>query len=185
MGVLQKKLIPYKFYKLEELGTLNDAISSIKIKRGYYATLAQLPDGTGYSRIFIAHDEDLSVERLPSSLDNKVSFIRVIPWKWPNKKGYPHGIGAADQFNAGWNYGWTAGGNSTANVEYVPLSWSGGTKLNAKQNVTHVLGPNEPDRPDQANISVEKALELWPGLMKNRLENRITISFRWWVGMVV
>ena len=50
------------------------------------ATLAVNENGTGYSKVFIASEEDLEVHSLPTKLNNAVSFIRVIPWNWVSKK---------------------------------------------------------------------------------------------------
>ncbi len=169
-GGKSKKLQPYVYYKVDELGDLNDAISSVKIKRGYYVTLAQNEDGTGYSRVFIADSEDKALEKLPFGLNNSASFVRVIPWRWPHKKGYPHGH--EEKLNSAWKYNWSAGKSSTLNVEYVPikqkLHWPSNSAFDRK-GVTHLLGMNEPDRPDQANCSVEAALKIWPSLMATGL----------------
>src|ERR1035437_2814589 len=70
------------------LGTkFDNKIRSIKLKRGYMVTLATSSDGTGYSRVFIAADQDLQLPVLPDLLDLKISFIRVLDWEWVSKKG--------------------------------------------------------------------------------------------------
>ena len=69
------------------LGTkFNNKIRSFRLKRGYMVTLATNADGTGYSRVFIADNQDLIVPALPDLLDNKISFIRVFEWEWISKK---------------------------------------------------------------------------------------------------
>ncbi len=79
--------------------------------------------------------------------------------------------------NAQWFYSW--GGDRPANipkgVSFVPMDWGyyGNKdnnlvnwldKVKAQPNTRFLLGFNEPDGKDQANLSVEKALEGWPYL---------------------
>ncbi len=167
------KFKPYTFYYDTNLKDMDNTINSFTVKRGYYVTMAQNGDGTGYSKVFIADKEDLVIDTMPAGLENKVSFIRVIPWRWPHKKGWTSGRGAAEALNCSWHYNWSAGGESTLNIEYIPikqkLHWPSNEQIRAKKNTTHLLGLNEPDRPDQANCSVEEALEIWPDLMATGL----------------
>lgn len=46
----------YIYYRGADLGTLYNAVSSFTLKRGYMATVAQRPDGTGISRVYVALD---------------------------------------------------------------------------------------------------------------------------------
>lgn len=152
------------------LGIFDNAIQSFKLKRGYMATFANSPDGTGYSRVFIASDEDLKIN-LPDLLINKVSFIRVFKYEWVSKKG-----------KAGWNpndinatsyYDWNIGGSSSEDVEYVAIRQNGGwpswDAINAKRDITHLLGFNEPDHSDQANMTFQQMIDQWPEMMKSGL----------------
>lgn len=154
-----------------ELGDFNDKIQSFKLKRGYMATFADKSDGTGYSRVFIADNADLIIDAMPDILNNSVSFIRVLKYNWVNKKG-----------KAGWNpndldattyYDWNIGGGSSADVEYVAIrqnaGWPSFGAINYKENISHVLGFNEPDRPDQSNVSMDVMIAQWPELMKSGL----------------
>lgn len=62
----------------------------------------------------------------------------------------------------------------TGNSEFVPMFWGSGNvsaeniaavkELKAAGKVHYILGFNEPDMPDQANMSVHTALALWPQL---------------------
>jgi len=85
--------------------------------------------------------------------------------------------------HAHWFYSW--GGDAPKNlprgVEFVPMDWGyyGNdnnnlvthlAKVKAQPGVKTLLGFNEPDGKDQANISVEKALEGWPYLMQTGLK---------------
>lgn len=73
---------------------------------------------------------------------------------------------------AGWYYTWssnTQGITAPPGVEFVPLIWGPGSVTDAELNQakalgTTLLGFNEPDMAGQANMSVERALDLWPRL---------------------
>lgn len=66
---------------------LNNKISSFKLKRGYMVTFAIGTSGWGYSRCFIADDEDLEMATLPAILNNKISSYRIFKWNSVNKRG--------------------------------------------------------------------------------------------------
>lgn len=83
---------------------------------------------------------------------------------------------------AHWFYSW--GGDEPADlppgVQFVPMDWGyyGNkdnslmrwlAKVKAQPNVHALLGFNEPDGKDQANLSVDRALEGWPYLMRTGL----------------
>ncbi|GAB2541152.1 glycosyl hydrolase [Rufibacter soli] len=153
------------------LGEFNNAIKSFKLRKGYMATLASNADGSGFSRVFIANDDDLIINTMPEGLDGTVSFIRVMRWDWVSKKGKAGW--SPDKVNSTWYYDWNVGGNAAANYDYAIIrqnaGWPGWNELNSKKNVNHLLGNNEPDRPDQANMTVDQALAQWPDMMKSGL----------------
>lgn len=159
------------------LGAFDNSIRSFKLKRGYMATLANNPDGLGYSRVFIADKQDMVFSELSYLLDETVSFIRVFKHEYVSKKGWC-GTGSGgdvdvEKVKGTWWYSWSADRNSKTNQEYVPikqnLGWPGWSEINGKQNVSHVLGYNEPNRPDQSNMTVAQALDAWPEYMKSGL----------------
>jgi hypothetical protein len=168
----------YTYNRAAELGVFNDSIRSFRLKRGYMATFAMNELGTGYSKVYIAQDSDLVINTLPAGLYDKVSFVRVIPWRWVTKKGWC-GTGdsgplmAVEALNGTWRYNWDNGSFSTNNIEYVPIRQNGGwppyENIDNKQNSTHALGFNEPDRPDQANMTVAQMIAAWPNLLKSGL----------------
>lgn len=156
------------------LGAFDNKIRSFKLKKGYMATFATSNDGLGYSRVFIADSKDLEIAILPDLLDNKISFIRIFQWEWVTKKGWAGSDpGQYVPLNVTWRYDWSASGSTTSAVEYVPIKqnagWPGWGDINGKQYVTHLLGFNEPNRPDQSNMSVSQALAIWPEYMKSGL----------------
>jgi Glycosyl hydrolase catalytic core/Concanavalin A-like lectin/glucanases superfamily/Putative Ig domain len=165
------RLGPSIIYTGASLGAMDNAIASFKLKRGYLATFAQQTTGGGISRVYVAQDGDLEISALPPELNRTISFVRVLPWKWIGKKGW---AGAPEPLvNPLWNYDWDNVATSSPDVEYVPMRhnqfWNAYSNINNKTGSTHVLGFNEPDRPDQANMSVETTLSEWPNLMASGL----------------
>ncbi|MDP9791675.1 RNA polymerase sigma factor (sigma-70 family) [Catenuloplanes nepalensis] len=78
---------------------------------------------------------------------------------------------------ASWYYTWGSGPDQVkapSGVEFVPMIWgrdsvNAGTLAQAKANGRTLLGFNEPDLGEQANMTVEQALELWPQLQATGL----------------
>ncbi len=176
------KFKPYVFNN--NLGTFNNSISSFKLKRGYAVVFANHEDGTGYSRVYIADSTDIEISELPVELNDNVSFVRVSYWQYPNKKGLCNkfndtntasGINQAQsQLNltqSTWFYSWGDVSPDYLDYEFVTQKWGGGsTDNNLTCNVTsHFLGYNEPDASEQSKLTVERAIELWPGLLKGGL----------------
>ncbi len=156
------------------LGSMNNAISSFRLKRGYMATFAQEEDGTGISKVYVAQDADLEIFELPEALNDQVSFVRVIPWNWTNKKGFAGGgFDGTLALECGWSYDWDNAAVSPVDAEYIPMrhnaNWNNYENINVKVGSTHVLGFNEPDRPDQADMTVDEVLEQWPQLLASGL----------------
>lgn len=78
-----------------------------------------------------------------------------------------------------WNYGWSSVRSTIQpdDIEWVPMIWGGQNANAVKQRidsyvvphiksgkVKRILGFNEPDSPSQSNMTVERALEIWPTL---------------------
>ncbi|MDP4276232.1 MAG: glycosyl hydrolase [Bacteroidota bacterium] len=170
------------------LGMANNAVRSFKLRRGYMATLADNPDGTGYSRVFIADTADLNFAELPNVLDQKVSFIRVFKWDWVSKKGWCGTTDVesqADLVDCTWFYTWGASSRTTYNLEFCPERWGphwpGWDSINPRTGVSHLLGYNEPDHPEQSNASVDQAIADWPYALQTglRLGSPATTDFNW------
>jgi len=168
---ISTNLRPNVYYTNTLLGAWNCNIRSFRLKRGYMVTLAQNFDGSGYSVVFVAQEDDLEVGVLPEPLWGSCSFVRVIPWRWVSKKGWAGDL--QTKVAPYWFYDWDNTDNSTIDVEYVPMRWgrwwNSYDNINSKQDVTHVLGFNEPDKSDQANMTVMDAIAEWPNLMKSGL----------------
>jgi len=91
------------------------------------------------------------------------------------KKGTGGWVGS---FGAAWSYDWARGDKDSLSSDkfYVPMQhrqgWPNLSTLHERQTdwnndakPAYLLGFNEPDRPDQANMSVSNAIDLWPRLM--------------------
>jgi hypothetical protein len=182
---------------------VDNAITHIRLARGYMATLACEPNGMGYSRVFVADTADLDVD-LPRELSGKVSFVRVVRWQYASKKGWagstwssmPDGLKyvfqQADLTNSTWYYNWGSRptrdpaqpDQTTYNQEFVPEKWGAGGSWEGVYSATdspHLLGYNEPDHTEQSNVTVDKAIEEWPLMMQTglRLGSPATTNFSW------
>ncbi|MEO9572302.1 MAG: glycosyl hydrolase, partial [Polaribacter sp.] len=162
------------------LGAYEDWAVSFTLEKGYMATFAQDVNGLGFSKIYIAQDDDLEIN-LPSDLQKTISFIRVSPWYPVAKKGSLGGDikwSSADNYNTTWHYSWGLDEQKSEGVQFVPMSWSGGdarTSLEKMEEVgknmsfNHLLAFNEPDNVDQSNMTVAEALEAYPKLLASGL----------------
>ena len=154
---------------------LNDRIKSITLKKGFIATLAENEDGSGEGFNYVASVSDLTVN-LALVLQNKVSFIRVLPL--PNTVVLKKGAGATNNeevnsLNVSWFYDWGLLDESTPTTEFAPMAWgsNGASEGNinsviAKKSFTHLLAFNEPDNKGQANMSTTAAIPLYKNLLR-------------------
>ena len=127
--------------------------------------------------MFIADTDDIEVELLQTELNDKISFIRVFKWQWPAKRGWcssgSNWLNETELTGSTWMYSWSADKETGTDYEYVPIrqkmGWPGFNQINSKLNVTHLLGHNEPDKDDQANMTVDQAISDWPSMMASGL----------------
>ena len=162
-----RKLDAYVQYNVAQLGAMATNVASFKLKRGYQVTFAVKENGTGFSRNYVAQDGDLEVGRLPAELENSNRFVRVFPWRWVSKKGVAGNIEA--NLDVDWLYNWNLDRNSPLDWEYTPIRqvryWPSMDQDWKARGATHVLGYNEPDHADQANMTVAEAISSWPDLL--------------------
>ncbi len=158
----------YVYYTGAKLGAMNQKIRSFRLKRGYMAVFAQDVHGASHSKSYIAQDGDLNIAALPATLDDKIQFIYVTPWRWVAKKGIA-GDPGIPRLNVNWDYNWNISGASTADLEYVPIKQNPGWPSLAQNwqslGANTLLGYNEPDNAGQANTSVGAAISGWPSLL--------------------
>lgn len=96
------------------------------------ATLAANEDGTGESFCYVAATGNIDLD-LAGVLQNKVSFIRVLPIGVIKKKGVcgkDNDVVAA--LKPAWFYDWGTSDVSTNDIQYVPLTFG----LNAATDLT-------------------------------------------------
>ena len=178
----EMKCIPYKYYKIADLGSFDNTVSSFKLKKGYMATFAQNENGTGYSKVFIAEKADIEISTLQVGLNDKVSFVRVFPWRYSDKKGFASGL---PDFNrsvtpvkltkSGWFYHWgTTTDEDLTDVEFVPTRWNAKSLTDSRWKEildinysSHLLGFNEPDGDTQANMTLDEMLLYWPKMLES------------------
>ncbi len=170
-----------------DLGEFDNNIRSFKLRKGFQVCLANNPDCSGFSRIYIADTEDLVVNELPEGFVTKdgsdksfISFIRVCKHQWVSKKGWCGWNQDVLTFtNATHSYSWSADRPSDADVmdrEFVPQrhhrGWPGFGTINAQTNVSHLLGDNEPDNqndPKEQPSTPSQIIELWPYYIQSGL----------------
>lgn len=157
----------YIKYGDRQLRKLKGPVASLILKRGYTATLAENENGTGASRNYVAQDHDIVVDSLPKGLNENLRFVRIFPWRWTSKKGIAGGIW--QDLNVGWFYDWNIGAQSSLDLEYVAIKqkryWPGMDQDWRQKGINHLLGYNEPDRSDQAKMTVDEAIAGWPELL--------------------
>ena len=86
-------------------------------------------------------------------------------------------VSKLNKLNCKWYYTWGSKipEGAPAGIDFKPMIWGywgdknglANTAKKAKEaGIKELLGFNEPDRKNQANMSVEKALKIWPLLME-------------------
>lgn len=157
----------YVEYNGAKLGKLKKTPASFLLKRGYMATIAEEENGSGKSRNLVAQDHDIVINTMPAGLDKGLKFVRIFPWRWTSKKGVAGGIW--QNLNVGWFYDWNIGARSSPDLEYVAIKqnrhWPGMDQDWKEKGINHLLGYNEPDKKDQASMTVDQAIEGWPELL--------------------
>ena len=111
--------------------------------------------------------ENLGVDPEPTAINKRGSAYTYNSPRWSHK---------LSELKTHWFYHW---GNTPReeipdNVEYVPMFWGKGSvnddnlnklqQLIAEGRVNYVLGFNEPDGANQANMTVDEAIERWDEL---------------------
>lgn len=132
--------------------------TSILQEQFYCRTYPRPPPFAGKKGVALPLNDNVALNHRMSSVRNVPIVQRLRPY---------------------WNYGWSAVRSTLQpdDIEWVPMIW-GGHNANAVQQridtyvvphiksgtVKRILGYNEPDSPNQSNMTVERALEIWPSL---------------------
>lgn len=139
--------VPYTKYS--NLGKFKNNIRSFKLKRGYMVCFATGSSGKGYSRVWIAQNEDMNVSDMGRYLSGKEEFIRIVAWKAVSKKGTANAD--VNKLNAQTTYNWGGGDDPLTNVDYEYVAmhhhegWTDWGAIAGNQHSIHALGNNEPD----------------------------------------
>ena len=153
---------------------LDNQIRSFKLKRGYMVTFALGKAGWGYSRCFIADQEDLEMN-LPANMASRISSYRL--FKWQNaKKGnlasseYKY----LDLVNATSGFDWGEGHNLLPDMECIPNhiyeDWPSISTIGKATWSCHSKNNNEPgNSADDSPQSVETVLGNWQNVMRTGL----------------
>ncbi len=153
--------------------SLNNSIRSFKLKRGYMVTFATGTGGWGYSRCFIADQEDLEVSSVPAPLNGRTSSYRLFRWYNAQKKGLANDTGATitDALNVTSCYSFSLGENRLPDVECVPHhiyeDWPSSSSCGGVTYSCHLKTNNEPgNTSDDHPQDVETVLANWQNLMR-------------------
>ncbi len=153
--------------------SLNNSIRSFKLKRGYMVTFAVGTSGWGYSRCFIADQEDLEVSSVPAPLNGKISSYRLFHWFNAQKKGLANDTGSAsnDALNASWCYSFGLGESRLPDTECVPHhiyeDWPSASSCGGVSYSCHMKTNNEPgNSSDDHPQDVDEVLANWQNLMR-------------------
>jgi len=155
---------------------LNNKIRSFKLKRGYMVTFSTRASGRGYSRCFIADQEDLEIATLPTVLDQTITSYRVFQWYNAPKKGLGSDTraDANAKLNSSWCYDWGTGHDLLPDVECVPNhiyedypspSSCGGVTYSCHLKTNNEPGNSADDHPQD----VATVLANWENLMRTGL----------------
>lgn len=156
------------------LGNYNDWVVSFTLEKGYMVTFADNVNGTGASKVYVAADNDIQIN-LPADLQKKASFIRVGPWFDIHKKGMAgKGIDVIQEYDNSWHYNWSTNGSDVGETKFVPNQWAGGTitkaiELGNRMDIAHYMAFNEPDGSEQANMTVDTAIEKYEAMLASGL----------------
>ena len=137
----------------KDLGEQSNKMTGFTLRRGYMATVASGTNGSGHSHVYVADHSDLNIT-LPEALNLRVSSVNIKPWQYLSKKGWADTAGSSKgpQLRATWYWSWSAGYNSTTDMEYVPCRqhryWPSASEVNNK-TATASLSLNEPEHSEQ------------------------------------
>ncbi len=163
---------------------LNNEIRSFKLKRGYMVTFAVGSAGWGYSRCFVAADQDLEVPSLPPVLSGRISSYRVFKWYDVSKVAIAEPDGNLSNcrlLHATSTYRWGVGENLLPDVECVTHQNQQSTSASSLGSASfscHMKTDNEPlNGSDPGQTDMATILKNWPSLMRTGM--RICTPSSW------
>jgi hypothetical protein len=151
---------------------LNNRIRSFKLKRGYMVSFSLKAKGRGYSRCFIAADEDIEMATMPIILDRSITSYRLFKWYDAGKPALANDTrgNVVDILNVTSCYSFGLGENRLPDAECVPHhiyeDWPSAAACGAVSYSPHMKTNNEPgNSADDHPQSVETILNNWENLM--------------------
>lgn len=178
----------YTLSQLSAFGFKNDDASSIRVGAGYEAQLFNDDNFTGNSIVVTADDSCLvnrGMNDVVSSIIVRQRITNPPPVKVhkSEKRGMAYGQHSlndmkAMQHNVRWWYNWSeqpeagvASSYQDYGFDFVPMAWGNNfdenrlrNYLNSHPNVKYLLGFNEPNFVEQANMTPAQAAAAWPRL---------------------
>ena len=156
---------------------LNNQIRSFKLKRGYMVTFSTQSGGRGYSRCFIAANNDLEISELPPVLDQKISSYRIFKWYDAGKKQLANCTDRTvlNALNVQSSYDWGQGNNSLLpDYEWVPNhiyeDWPSSSTIGGTSQSPHCKNNNEPlNSADDRPQDLTTILNNWENMMRTGL----------------
>lgn len=152
---------------------LNNQIRSFKLKRGYMVTFAVGTGGWGYSRCFIADNEDLELATLPHVLDGRISSYRIFKWCNFDKKAIANDTRyePTQALKVTGCYSFGKGENRYPDTECIPHhiyeDWPSASECGGVTYSCHMKTNNEPgNSADDHPQSVDDVLANWQNLMR-------------------
>ena len=152
---------------------LNNRIRSFKLKRGYMVTFANRSGGRGYSRCFIAADQDLEVGVLPGVLDKSISSYRIFKWYDAGKKQLANDLNTTTMaaLNVQSSYTWSQGHDMAPDYECVPNhiyeDYPSSSAIGSATWSPHSKNNNEPrNSADDHPQDLETILNNWENMMR-------------------
>ena len=154
---------------------LNNRIRSFKLKRGYMVTFSLRASGRGYSRCFIAADEDIEMATLPAIMDRAISSYRIFKWYDAGKPQLANSAGdvsALQALNVQSTYDWGQGNGSLApDIEWVPNhiyeDWPSSSTIGSTTQSPHTKNNNEPrNSADDHPQDLTTILNNWENMMR-------------------
>ena len=141
------------------MGKNANRFRSFRLKRGYMATLASGPSGSGYSRVYVADHQDIEIPVLPTALYGRISSVTIKKWQYVSKKGWCSMTSSSAiatecrKVRATWFYTWSADRSSTLDTEYIPIRqhiwWPSISQISGHTDATACLSINEPEHSEQ------------------------------------
>ncbi|MCD5354610.1 glycoside hydrolase family protein [Kineosporia mesophila] len=109
----------------------------------------------------------------PAARKDTIGSVKKGAALW-NQKGITQSL---KNSGVSWFYNWSSAPNGVKapqGVDFVPMIWGADSVTTAnlataRKNGDTLLGFNEPDLAEQSNMSVTKALNLWPKLEKTKM----------------